>query len=167
MVQILLSKDIFEILEGIDYATLRYQYTKYSKNLKNRGLLKGPKFSKVFLQNRISIRRMLKRLEAIFNAKQNHFDFTPDVKTHIKKFMGVRSSPLFKNLGVGLVLHLLKEKNLKDLVNIFILLNSQGEKGFTYFFGNSSKHHLFKTMRAVQLSPSIQPYNYKRISYPK
>ena len=71
MFQILLSKDIFEILEGIDYTTLRYQYKKYSKGLKKRGLLKAPKFSKVFLQNRISIRRMLKRLETIFNARQN------------------------------------------------------------------------------------------------
>ena len=167
MFQILLSKDIFEILEGIDYTTLRYQYKKYSKGLKKRGLLKSPKFSKVFLQNRISIRRMLKRLETIFNARQNNFDFTPDVKTHIKKFMGLRSSPLFKNLGVGFMLYLLKDKELKSLVNIFILLNSEGEKGFSHLFGDSSKHHLFKAMRAVQLSPSIQPYNYKRISYPK
>ena len=110
---------------------------------------------------------MLKRLETIFNARQSNFDFTPDVKTHIKKFMGLRSSPLFKNLGVGFMLYLLKDKELKNLVNIFILLNSEGEKGFSHLFGDSSKHHLFKAMRAVQLSPSIQPYNYKRISYPK
>ena len=46
-------------------------------------------------------------------------------------------------------------------------VNAEGHKGLLYSFGDGSKHHLFKTMRTVQLSPSIQPYDYKRIEYPK
>ena len=81
--------------------------------------------------------------------------------------MGLRASPLFKNLGLGFFLHLLKGEDLSSFVNIFALLNAQGHKGLLYSFGDGSKHHLFKTMRTVQLSPSIQPYDYKRIEYPK
>ena len=168
MMQILLSKDVFQELWGMDYQTLRHEYKKFSKGLKERGLLKSPKYSKILLQNKISIRRMLKKIELILNTRPGQrYTTGKGVKKHIRKFMGLRASPLFKNLGLGFFLHLLKGEDLSPFVNIFALLNAEGHKGLLYSFGDGLKHHLFKTMRTVQLSPSIQPYDYKRIEYPK
>jgi hypothetical protein len=170
MVQILLNKDIFDILEGMNYSTLQFHYKKYYNDLKKRNLLRSPKFSKILLHNRISIRRMLKKIETILNSKQEFHNFLSkknSAKSNINKFMGLRNSPLFKSLGLGFFLHLLKGHDLKKLTHIFILLSSQNKKGLQFLYGDPSKQHLFKTLRSIQLSPSIQPYDYRTISYPK
>ena len=111
---------------------------------------------------------MLKRIELILNTNPDSATHSPKgLKKHVRKFMGLRSSPLFKRLGLGFFLHLLRGEDLSQFINIFALLKSEGEKGLSFFYGDGSKHNLFKTMRAAQLPPSIQSYNYKQIQYPK
>jgi hypothetical protein len=111
----------------------------------------------------LSVEESAKKAIAMFETRLYHpiYNNKLDARTKTKRFMKLRNAQNFQSLGLGFLLSLMKEQQLRKhvYVNFELLSNTDGMK---YRFGHHKNERLYQRLMSVQsgLNEEVDPTSY-------
>ena len=157
---IFFNKNLFERLRGTNEHEFKDAYEAYLATLQKRGMNKTVGLLTKNLIYKSQVKKLLKHFEIIFSddgfrfPKVHIIDYLKGLRKgrivtrdqKVSLLMGFRRSRVFREVGTGIILNLLKGENLEKYLMIKINLEATNRRPLIFDLGNKGNHDMMMSL---------------------